>query len=167
MHDLVLKFVTSLSLSPETITFLLSMTPIGELRLGIPWGIKVYNFSWDKAFLIAFMGNNLINFILYFLALPVTDFFEKRNLWIFSKIVLWVRKYAHKKGEKYLEKWGSWAVFIISLIPLPGFGGWTGSLIAAFLGINHKHAVPALVGGTFIAGLIVLATTLGYNNISG
>jgi uncharacterized membrane protein len=165
MHEYILHLFTSLSLSPEATTFLLSMTPIGELRLGLPWGIEVYHFPWQKAFLIAFLGNNLINFILYFLGLPVANFFEKRNFWIFSRIVVAVRKYVHKKGEKYLEKWGGWAIFIISLIPLPGFGGWSGSLIAAFLGIEYKHAVPALVGGTFVAGCIVLASTLGIKNL--
>jgi len=165
MHEAVLHFFTSLSLSPETITFLLSMTPIGELRLGLPWGIEVYNFPWQKAFVIAFLGNNLVNFILYFLGLPAANFFERKNFWIFSKIVVAVRKYVHRKGEKYLEKWGSWGVFIVALIPLPGFGGWSGSLIAAFLGIEYRYAVPALVGGTLVAGLIVLASTLGINNL--
>lgn len=165
MHEFVLKFITSLSLSPETITFLLSMTPIGELRLGIPWGIKFYQFSWEKALLIGLLGNNLINFILYFLGKPVADFFENHNFWIFTKIVVWVRSYVHKKGEKYLDKWGTWGIFIVTLIPLPGFGGWSGSLIAAFLGIKYKYAVPALVGGTLVAGLIVLASTLGLSSL--
>ena len=165
MHEYILHWLASLSLSHELTTFLLSMTPIGELRLGLPWGIEVYHFPWHKGFLIAFTGNIFINFVLYFLGLPVANFFEKRNLWIFSKIVVAVRKYVNKKGEKYLEKWGSWAIFIIALIPLPGFGGWSSSLIAAFLGIEYKYAVPALVGGTFVAGLIVLAGTLGINNL--
>ena len=166
MHEFLQNYITGLvsSLPPELSTFLLSMTPIGELRLGIPWAVAVYNFSIEKAFLISFLGNNTINFILYFLGLPVANWFEKKNNWI-GRIVNWVRHHSLKKGEKYIEKWGTWGIFIIALIPLPGFGGWSGSLIAAFLGIEKKHAVPALVGGTIVAAIIVSASFMGITSI--
>lgn len=164
MHDFILHLFTSLSLSPEATTFLLSMTPIGELRLGIPWGVTVYHFSPLKAFLIAFLGNNVMNLILFYLAVPIIDWFEKQDNFI-GRIVVWIRKHLKAKGEKYLEKWGSWGIFIITLIPLPGFGGWSGAGIAALMDIKPKHAVLALVGGTLVAGIIVLASTLGAINI--
>lgn len=164
MHEFILHLFTSLRLSPEVTTFLLSMTPIGELRLGIPWGITVYAFSPLKAFSIAFLGNNLINLILYYLILPIINWFEKQNNFV-GKIVIWARKHLNAKGEKYLEKWGTWGIFIIALIPLPGFGGWTGAGVAALADIKPRHAVPALIGGTFIAGIIVLASTMGIKNL--
>ena len=165
MHDFITRFFSSLSLSPELTTFLLSMTPIGELRLGIPWGISMYGFTPLKAFIIAFLGNNLINLILFYLASPIINWFEKQDNFI-GKIVAWIRDHLKAKGEKYLEKWGTWGIFIITLIPLPGFGGWTGAGAAALLGIKSRHAIPALIGGTFVAGVIVLASTIGFLNFA-
>ncbi len=140
------------------------MTPVGELRLSIPWSINYYDFSPFKAFLISFIGNNFINLFLFYLALPIANWLEKQPFFL-GKFVAWAREHLKKKGEKYLEKWGSWAIFIICSIPLPGFGGWTGAGVAAFLGIHPKKAIPALIGGTFISGIIVLLSTLGLSSI--
>ena len=40
-------------------------------------------------------------------------------------------------------------------IPLPGTGAWTGSLIAALLGIKFKKAFPAVILGILIATVIM------------
>ena len=40
-------------------------------------------------------------------------------------------------------------------IPLPGTGAWTGSLIAALLGIPFRKSFPAVVLGALIAAVIV------------
>lgn len=44
-------------------------------------------------------------------------------------------------------------------IPLPGTGAWMGSLIANFLDLPAKKAVPVIVLGVFTAGVIMLALT--------
>lgn len=152
------------SLPPEIKTFLLSMTPVGELRLSIPWAINFYDFSVTKSFLISFIGNNVINLILFYLASPVADWLEKQRFFL-GKFVAWVREHLESKGQKYLEKWGSLAILIICSIPLPGFGGWTGAGIAAFMGISSKKAVPSMIIGTLVSAIIVTLTTLGIVNI--
>ena len=45
--------------------------------------------------------------------------------------------------------------------PLPGTGAWTGALIAAFLNIRLRHALPAITLGLLIAGSLVTLMTLG------
>ena len=53
-------------------------------------------------------------------------------------------------------------------IPLPGTGAWTGSLVAAFLGMRLKKAMPAVTLGVLTAGAIMLALThVGINLFSG
>ncbi len=158
MSDLFTKLLSTSS--PELTTFLLSMTPIGELRLGIPWGISMYHFSPIKAFVIAFLGNSLINIVLYYLIVPIINWME-RSQYFWGKMVVWIKDHLKKKGQKYLDKWGVWGVFIISLTPLPGFGGWTGAGVAALLEIEAKKAIPALTAGTFIAGIIVVLGAMG------
>ena len=53
-------------------------------------------------------------------------------------------------------------------IPLPGTGAWTGSLVAAILGMRLKKALPSVVLGVLTAGCIMLALThVGINLFSG
>ena len=46
-------------------------------------------------------------------------------------------------------------------IPLPGTGGWTGSLVAALLNIDNKKAFKVIAVGVAIAGIIVAALSYG------
>lgn len=46
-------------------------------------------------------------------------------------------------------------------VPLPGTGAWTGALVAAFLNIRLRSALPAITLGVLIAGNIVTLMTLG------
>ena len=42
---------------------------------------------------------------------------------------------------------------------MPGTGAWVGSLIANFLNLPPKKAIPPIVAGVFVAGVIVLTIT--------
>ena len=46
-------------------------------------------------------------------------------------------------------------VFVFVAIPLPMTGVWTGSAVAAFLDLEYRYSVPAIVLGNFVAGLII------------
>lgn len=46
-------------------------------------------------------------------------------------------------------------VFLFVAIPLPMTGVWTGSAVAAFLDLEYKYSVPAIVVGNFVAGLVI------------
>lgn len=46
-------------------------------------------------------------------------------------------------------------VFLFVAIPLPLTGVWTGSAVAAFLDLDYKYSVPAIVVGNFVSGLII------------
>lgn len=46
-------------------------------------------------------------------------------------------------------------VFLFVAIPIPMTGVWTGSAVAAFLDLEYKYSVPAIVVGNFVAGLII------------
>lgn len=58
-------------------------------------------------------------------------------------------KNAKKRFNKIL------GVFLFVAIPLPMTGVWTGSAVAAFLDLEYKYSVPAIVLGNFVAGLII------------
>ena len=74
---------------------------------------------------------------------------------------------AHLKGQK-VQKYQYIGLWLFVAIPLPGTGAWTGSLVAAFLGMRLKKAMPAVTLGVLTAGAIMLALThVGINLFSG
>ena len=72
----------------------------------------------------------------------------------FHKIAAWLdRKIEKHKGT--IEKYSYWGVMIFVGLPLPGTGAWTGSLIAAVLGLEWKKSFLAAIGGVLMATVIM------------
>ena len=141
------------------ITLLISMIPIVELRGAIPIGVLTFHLTYAEAFIISFIGNILpVYFIVKFIR-PIFDLLGKIK--IFRIIIDWVTEKATKKiaEDKKLQTATAFALYIFVAIPLPGTGAWTGSLIANFLDIPPKKAVPSIIAGVFTAGIIMLILT--------
>jgi len=146
--------------SPEFAVFITSMLPIVELRGALPLAINLFNFSWLKAFLIAFLGNLLpIPFIL----LLFDPLFKKlQKFRFFASFFRWLFERTRKKG-KVVEKYKEVGLMIFVAIPLPATGAWTGALIAYLLGLEFKKSLLFISMGVFIAGVIVTSLCLlGY-----
>lgn len=45
--------------------------------------------------------------------------------------------------------------------PLPGTGAWTGALVAAFLDMPLRKALPSIFLGVIIAGIVVTLVSTG------
>ena len=67
-------------------------------------------------------------------------------------------------GEKLQSKAGR-GIFVALLlfvgIPIPGTGAWTGTLAASLLGMRFRDTVIAVMLGVLLAGLIMMAASLG------
>lgn len=145
------------------ITFLVGMVPIIELRGAIPIGVDALGLSYFEAFVASFIGNILpVYFIVKFIR-PLFDFFGKWKP--FRIIIDWVTEKATKKIEESdkLQNYTALGLFLFVAIPLPGTGAWTGSLIANFLGVPPKKAIPPIILGVIVAGFIVLGITAAAN----
>ena len=142
----------------EFIIFLISMVPILELRGGLlAAGPALLDVPMWHAIPICFIGNLVpIPFIL----LLITKIFD----WMkgTKKLKPLVEKLEHKAMSQSanIEKYEFWGLVAFVGIPLPGTGAWTGSLIAALLGIRFRKAFPAIVLGLVIATVIM--TVLSY-----
>ena len=142
----------------EFIIFLISMVPILELRGGLlAAGPALLDVPMWQAIPICFIGNLVpIPFIL----LLITKIFD----WMkgTKKLKPLVEKLEHKAMSQSanIEKYEFWGLVAFVGIPLPGTGAWTGSLIAALLGIRFRKAFPAIVLGLVIATFIM--TVLSY-----
>lgn len=144
---------------PQLATFLIAMIPISELRAAVPIGIKVYHLSIRSAYFWSVLGN-LVPMILILLILqPIADFLS-RNFKIFHKFFEWLFEHTRRRGEKKFEKWGEFAVFILTATPIPLLGGWTGPLAAFVFNIKLKKSIPLVILGCMAAGVIVTIFTI-------
>lgn len=141
------------------VTFVVSMIPIIELRGAIPIGVLSFHLSYFEAFIISFIGNILpVYFIVKFIR-PIFDLLGKIKF--LKKIIDWATEKATKKiaESTKLQKATLLGVYLFVAVPLPGTGAWMGSLIANFLDLEPKKAVPVIVAGVFTAGVIMLGLT--------
>ena len=140
------------------IVFLVSMMPVLELRGSIPIGYAT-GIHWIPCMLLSIIGNFLpVPFILLFIRVI---FKWMKKIKFFAKIINWLETRAQKNSKKVL-KYASWGLMIFVAIPLPGTGAWMGSLIAALLDMRLKYAIPSILGGVIIAGIIVTGVVYGF-----
>ena len=147
----------------EFILFLISMVPILELRGGLlAAGPAFLNVELAKAVPISVIGNIVpIPFIL----LLITKIFDwMKGTKRLKPMVEKLEKKAMSKSDK-IEKFEFWGLVLFVGIPLPGTGAWTGSLIAALLGIRFRKAFPAVVVGVCLAAFIM--SVISYGIIGG
>ena len=141
------------------LTGLVGMLPIIELRGAIPVGVFTFHLSYLESFICSFIGNIIpVYFIVKYIR-PLFDFFGR---WKIFKIVIdWATEKAtkHIQENEKLQNAVSVGLFLFVAIPLPGTGAWVGSLIANFLDLPPKKAIPPIIVGVLTAGIIVLSIT--------
>ena len=151
MSQAIIEFFQGMHLSNELVVFIVSMIPIVELRGAIPFGFVLDMNPWIL-YLLAVIGNLLpIPFILMLIR-PIIRWFLTTKL--LRPIGLWLEAKVEKNKGK-IEKYEFWGLCLFVAIPLPGTGAWTGALVAAFLDMRLKKALPPIILGVLIAGLIM------------
>ena len=143
--------------------FLTAMTPIGELRASIPLGLTILHQPWFLVFIVSVIGNMIPPIFILWL-------FPKFSGWLMShsklmnRFLNWLFERTRKKARDKIEKYGDLALIIFVAIPLPNTGAWTGTLAAWLFGIPMKRALPNILYGVIIAGVIVTIITAGLIN---
>lgn len=142
---------------------LLAMMPVVELRAALPWAIARGLDPWFSYALCVLFNMLPVPFILLFLNKILAWMETTRH---FSGIAKWLKERAHKKSDTYY-KYEMLGLFILVAIPLPGTGAWTGSLVAAVMGLRMKRAIPPIFLGVAAAGIIMLTLSLGVVSVLG
>ena len=148
----------------ELHTFLIAMTPIGELRASIPLGILVYGLSFKTAFIISVLGNLVPVVFLLLLLKKLSDYLSKRS-YFFNLFFTWLFRKTKNRNEEKFRRWKEFALIVMVAIPLPFTGAWTGSLCAFLFGIPLKKAFSLIAIGVLIAGVVVTLATLGISQL--
>lgn len=140
------------SVSKEVIVFLISMIPILELRGALLVAGPILGVPVSTAIPLCIIGNIIpVPFIL----LLITPIFRwMKGTETLKPMVDRLEAKAISKSDK-IEKYEFWGLVLFVGIPLPGTGAWTGSLIAALLGIKFKKALPAVLIGICMATVIM------------
>ena len=143
------------------IIFLISMVPLIELRGAIPVS-QAMQLPIIPSYIICILGNMIPVPIIYLFARKFLEWGQNKK--IIGGICRFFLEKGTKAGDKLQSKAGR-GIFLALLlfvgIPLPGTGAWTGTLAASFLNMNFKQTVIAVMLGVLIAGLIMMAGSLG------
>ena len=152
------KVADKLSALPdELVCFVISMVPIIELRGGLIVA-AIKGITLWKAIAICIAGNLVpIPFILLLIR-KIFELLKKTKT--FRPLVEKLEAKSMSKSEK-IKKYEFLGLVLFVGIPLPGTGGWTGSLIAALMNIKLKKAFPAICLGLIMATIIMCFITYG------
>lgn len=158
----MIAWLTQTTIGKLIATFFISMVPVVELRLGLPYGIALGLNYW-LALWAAVLGNMLpVPFIIIY----IHRIFEwlRKHMPKLDSFITKLENKAHLKGET-VKKYGPIALCLFVGIPLPGTGAWTGALIAALMDIGLKHAIPSVLLGVCMAAAIMTCITFGIIHI--
>ena len=155
--------------------FLLSMLPITEQRLTIPYYIlnQDINLSNFQIVFISILGNITIGIVVYLVIAPIFNkiFHSLENSKSKFKIIFLLRKIflsIHNKIEKSSSKINQKKMLGLLLfigIPLPFTGVWTGAFAASVLKIDRRYAITSIILGVLLSAIIVTTLTLLANEL--
>ncbi len=154
----LMQWLTDTMAGEFTLTMLVSMIPVVELRGGIPFGVAAGLPVW-AAFIAAVIGNLIpVPFIIVY----IRRIFQwmRRHMPRLNSLVDKLERKAHLKGQR-VTKYKYLGLMLFVAIPLPGTGAWTGSLAAAFLDMPLRKAIPSVIVGVLIAGMAISILSYG------
>ena len=162
MTQTIINFFSSFP--PELATFLMGMTPIGEIRMALPVAILAYKLPIWEAFFWAVIGNMIPVTIILAFAKHFHLWIHKRAGWFASAWVKTLDRAQHKFAGDY-QKYGLIGLAIFVGIPLPGTGAWTGAIAAFIFALPFGKSWLSIFIGVILSGLATLLLTLGAGKI--
>lgn len=158
MGEVISNFFLNI-VGEELCVFFCSMLPIIELRGSIPMAFA-FGLPWWQAFIISVVGNLLpVPFILLLINI-VIKWMANSKIKFFNKIANFLLEKVEKNRER-IEKYSFWGLCLFVAIPFPATGAWTGSLVAAVIGMKPLKAFLSAVIGVLIAGVVVTLIVYG------
>lgn len=142
----------------ELVIFITSMVPILELRGGLLVASAMGIPMWS-AIPICIVGNMIPVVLILLFITPLFNLMKKSKL--LRPMVEKLEKKGKGKNAKKIQKAEFWGLVLFVGIPLPGTGGWTGSLVASLLNVRFLKALVAVFLGLLLATGIMSAISYG------
>ncbi len=133
-------------------TFLISISPFGEARVGIPYAIVQ-----DIPPLMAFTVGLAANLLVYPIFKWLLDNFDAK-LWRFrpyKKQSIKLARRAKSGVGTSIQKYGFWGLMIFVMIPLPVTGAYMGTIASHIFKIRRRKAFLAISIGVIISCSII------------
>lgn len=149
------------------IGFFISMVPLIELRGAIPVS-QGFDLPFIQSYIICILGNMIPVPFIYLFARKILEWGQDKK--VIGGICTFFLVKGKKAGQKLESKAGRGlfvALFLFVGIPLPGTGAWTGTLAASLLDMKFKETVIAVMSGVLLAGIIMMALSMGFFSFAG
>lgn len=138
------------------IAVLWSLSPFGEAKVGIPFGM-LNGANIYLVFVLCVIANILVfPMMMFFLDYVNTHFLKWR---FYKKSAIWVAKRAKKGTGSKIEKYGFWGLLLFVMIPVPGTGVYAGSIATYLFNIPKKKAFIANSIGITLSSIIIWTAT--------
>ncbi len=133
-------------------TFLISLSPFGEARAGIPYG----ELNGLPIFLVFIIGltANLLVFPIFYKGIELSNKYLWKNPF-YRKSAIYLSARARTKTKTVIQKYGVWGLMIFVMIPLPITGAYTGTIAAYIFGISYQKSLIAISSGIIISSIMV------------
>lgn len=135
-------------------TFLISFSPFGEARAGIPYGELVgLPILW--VFVIGLTANLLV-FPVFYKVIELAN----KNLWknpLYKRTATYLSSRARTKTKTIIKKYGVWGLMVFVMIPLPVTGAYIGTIASYIFGISYRKSLIAISSGITISSIMVTA----------
>lgn len=154
-----------MNIPAELIVLFLAALPILELRAAMPVG-KFLGMPIEAIFFWSILGSILpVFFILKFLD-PVSKFLMRHSR-LFNRFLTTIFSRTRAKHTKKFDEVGAVLLITLTAIPIPGFGAWTGALIAYLFDVPYWKAIGLISIGVVIMAVIVGLTVESVTQMPG
>jgi uncharacterized membrane protein len=145
------------------IAFLWSISPFGEAKVGIPYGL-LKGLDIYGVFIVCLIANILVFPLMMFFLDRLNGYFFKWRP--YKKSAVFVAKRAKKGSGDKIGKYGFWGLLFFVMLPVPGTGVYAGSIATYIFKLDRDKAFIANAIGIFISSAIIWTTTLVSSDIS-
>ena len=129
-----------------------SLSPFGEAKLGIPYGI-MKGLNSHLVFAACFLANIMVFPLMMFFLEHINRYLIKWRF--YKKSAVYVARRAKTGSGDKIEKFGFLGLVLFVMVPLPGTGVYAGSIASYLFKIERKQAFFANAIGIFFSSLIV------------
>ncbi|WP_298476134.1 small multi-drug export protein [uncultured Maribacter sp.] len=139
------------------ISFLWSISPFGEAKVGIPYGL-INGLNKYVVFVVCFAANVLVFPLMLFFLEKINKYLLRMHL--YKKAALYIARKAKKGSGDKIHKYGFWGLIFFVMLPVPGTGVYAGSIASYLFKIEKKKAFIANTIGIYISSVIIWVTTV-------
>lgn len=133
-----------------------SLSPFGEAKVGIPYGM--YNgLNIYVVFILCFASNVLVFPVMLFFLNKINHYLLKWR--VYKKGAIFVARKAKTGSGDKIKKYGFWGLIFFVMLPVPGTGVYAGTIATYLFKIERKKAFLANTIGIFFSSVIVWVLT--------